>query len=128
MTKTRVTPQPPIVGLTPAQVASAAARWAASFGKHPTVLLSELLAWTSEEAKVLAGVSKLAPEAGDKRFTDEAWQSALWRRIAQSYVLTRNTVLNSVDDVGLDEKSAKRARFALSQLTEAAAPTNTLLG
>ncbi|MDT4915696.1 MAG: poly[(R)-3-hydroxyalkanoate] polymerase subunit PhaC [Pseudonocardiales bacterium] len=118
----------PFVGLTTGQIAGAAGRWALSFGKHPTVLVSELLSWGGAEAKVLAGVSKLEPAPGDKRFTDPAWQRALWRRLAQSYLLTRDTVLGSVDELGLDPKSANRARFALSQITEAAAPTNTLLG
>ena len=36
-------------------------------------------------------------------------------------------LLDSVDDVDLDAKSADRARFALMQVTEAAAPTNNLL-
>ncbi|MDT4940959.1 MAG: poly[(R)-3-hydroxyalkanoate] polymerase subunit PhaC [Pseudonocardiales bacterium] len=118
----------PFVGLTTGQIAGAAGRWALSFGKHPTVPVSELLSWGGAEAKVLAGVSKLEPAPGDKRFTDPAWQRALWRRLAQSYLLTRDTVLGSVDELGLDPKSANRARFALSQITEAAAPTNTLLG
>ena len=58
---------------------------------------------------------------------DPAWQSPLWRRVAQSYLLTRESVLRSVDRLDLDEKSADRARFALMQVTEAAAPTNNLL-
>jgi len=46
----------------------------------------------------------------------------------QAYLVERNTLLGLVDDVELDHKSRERARFALSLLTEAAAPTNTLLG
>jgi polyhydroxyalkanoate synthase len=118
----------PFVGMTAAQIASAAGRWALALGKHPTVLLSELLTWGSEEAKVMAGISNVTPPAGDKRFADPAWSNAAWKRIAQSYVVTRKTVLESVDELGLDGKSADRARFALGQITEAAAPTNTLLG
>lgn len=47
--------------------------------------------------------------------------------MAQSYLVTRDRVLSSVDLLDLDEKSADRARFALMQVTEAAAPTNDLL-
>ncbi|MFZ0718531.1 PHA/PHB synthase family protein, partial [Mycobacterium sp.] len=47
---------------------------------------------------------------------------------AQSYVLSRSTALDSIAALGLDEKSAARAHFALSQITEAAAPTNFLAG
>jgi polyhydroxyalkanoate synthase len=52
----------------------------------------------------------------------------VWRRVAQSYLATRDGVLGSVDQLGLDAKSAARARFALGQVVEAVAPTNSLLG
>ena len=48
--------------------------------------------------------------------------------MAQSYLATRASLLGSVDELGLDPRSADRARFALGQLTEASAPTNALLG
>ena len=70
----------------------------------------------------------MQPDAKDKRFADPAWPHPLWRRVSQSYLVTRASVLGSVDVLGLDVKSADRARFALSQITEATAPTNNLLG
>jgi len=118
----------PFVGMTVAQIAAAAARWGLAFGQHPTVLVSEVLKWSSEELKVIAGVSATVADAGDKRFVDAAWQGPVWSRILQSYLITRSALLDSVDNLGLDAKSANRARFALTQLTEAAAPTNSLFG
>ncbi|MFC6007437.1 PHA/PHB synthase family protein [Angustibacter luteus] len=77
---------------------------------------------------MLGGTSELAPDPKDRRFADAIWtESGLWRRVAQSYLLTRDCVLGSVDELELDQKSADRARFALMQVTEAAAPTNNLL-
>jgi polyhydroxyalkanoate synthase len=77
---------------------------------------------------VLSGSSEVTPDAKDRRFADDAWStSPVWRRVAQSYLVTRDRVLSSVDQLDLDEKSADRARFALMQVTEAAAPTNNLL-
>src|SRR5262249_61077331 len=64
----------------------------------------------------------------DRRFADSAWSGPVWKRVAQSYLGTREAVLGSVDDLDLDEKSADRARFALMQVTEALAPTNVLPG
>jgi polyhydroxyalkanoate synthase len=118
----------PFVGLTPEQVARALGRWAAALGRHPTVLAAEVLQWSSDELRVLAGASPLATDAKDRRFADPAWRSPVWRRVAQSYLATRAAVLRSVDELGLDPKSAERARFALTQLTEAMAPTNSLVG
>jgi polyhydroxyalkanoate synthase subunit PhaC len=118
----------PFVGLSPTQTVLAAGRWAGALARHPIVLASEVLRWSAEETKVVAGVSKAAPDPKDKRFKDSAWQNPLWRRLSQSYLVTCESLLRSVDEVGLNAKSADRARFALSQIAEAAAPTNALLG
>lgn len=117
----------PFVGLTPGQIAQALGRWGTALVRRPTILASQTFGWAGEELRVIAGVSKIAPDAKDRRFTDSAWRSPGWRRLKQSYLVTRKTVLDSVDSLELDEKSAARARFALSQVTEAAAPTNNML-
>jgi polyhydroxyalkanoate synthase len=118
----------PFVGLTLGQVVSASGRWAAALSRHPMIVAAESLTWASEEARVAAGISTVEPDAKDKRFADPAWQHPMWHRLAQSYLATRASLLSSVDELGLDAKSADRARFAISQLTEASAPTNALLG
>jgi hypothetical protein len=59
----------PLVGMTPRHMASAAARWATAAMRHPFVLASEILDWSSEEAQVLAGTSDVDP---DPRFFDPA--------------------------------------------------------
>jgi polyhydroxyalkanoate synthase len=118
----------PFVGMTPRHMVSAAGRWAAAAGRHPLVLAGEVLKWGSEEVRVVAGVSAVEPDPKDKRFADPAWSHPVWKRVAQSFLTTRDSVLGSVDQFGLDPKSAARARFALSQVVEATAPTNSLLG
>jgi polyhydroxyalkanoate synthase len=87
-----------------------------------------LLLWSGEELRVLAGVSDVAADPKDRRFADPAWGSPVWRRLCQSYVATGKSLLRSVDELGLDPKSADRARFAVMQLVEAMAPTNFFAG
>jgi polyhydroxyalkanoate synthase len=70
----------------------------------------------------------MQPDPKDKRFSDPAWQHPVWKRVAQAYLVTGTRVLGSVDEFGLEPKSAARARFALGQVIEATAPTNSLLG
>jgi polyhydroxyalkanoate synthase len=117
----------PFVGMTPRHMAQAAARWAGAAARHPLAVASQALSWGAEEAKVAAGLSKTEPDRKDKRFKDPAWENGVWKRLAQTYLVTGRSLLDTVDQVGLDEKSASRARFALGQLVEAAAPTNNLL-
>jgi len=116
----------PFVGMTPRHMAAAAARWAGAASRHPLVLSAEGLKWAAEQARVVAGVSAVKPDPKDKRFADPAWKHPMWRRVAQSYLVSAGSLLSSVDQVGLDPKSAARARFALSQAVEATAPTNNL--
>ena len=79
--------------------------------------------------EVLVGRSDVAPEPRDKRFTHPAWSdNPVYRRLLQAYLVEARATLDVVDDVELDPKSRERARFAVSLLTEALAPTNTLLG
>jgi polyhydroxyalkanoate synthase len=108
----------PFVSLTPEQMVRALGRWAAALGRHPTVLVAEMLVWGSDELRVLAGASPVAPDPKDRRFADPAWTGPVWRRVAQSYLASRAGLLRSVDELGLDVKSAERARFALMQFTE----------
>jgi polyhydroxyalkanoate synthase len=118
----------PFIGLSLGQTIAAGGRWAGAFVRHPTVLAAELIKWSAEELRVVGGVSQVAPEPKDKRFTDPAWRNPVWRRVSQSYLVTRRSLLGSIDELGLDVKSADRARFVVGQITEAAAPTNNLIG
>jgi polyhydroxyalkanoate synthase len=86
-----------------------------------------------DAARQLLGVARgrndLAPDPSDKRFVDPAWaNNPFYRRLLQAYLVERDALFRLVDEVGLDPKSRERARLALSLVTEAAAPTNTLLG
>lgn len=117
----------PFVGLNGRQMAAALARWGSRLLRDPALLASRALALTGEELRVVAGVSTIEPDRQDKRFTDPAWSGPRWKRVKQGYLAARSAVLGTVDDLGLDQGSADRARFTLMQVTEALAPTNNLL-
>jgi len=95
--------------------------------RHPGVVAGETVKWAGDEIRVVAGSSPAKADPKDRRFDDSAWSHPLWRRLAQTYLTTRGSVLHTVDELDLDTKSADRAKFALSQLTEASAPTNSLV-
>jgi polyhydroxyalkanoate synthase len=80
-------------------------------------------------AKVLAGRSDISPARGDSRFRDDAWsENPAYRRLMQLYLLWSEAVLGAVDDAELEWREEFRARFFLTILTSAMAPTNFLLG
>jgi polyhydroxyalkanoate synthase len=119
----------PFVGLSRRQIAAALARFSQRVAVEPGLAASDAFNTMGQLIRVAVGRSEIAPEPGDKRFTHEAWsKNPLYKRLLQTYLVERQALLRLVDEVDMDRKSRERARFAVSLFTEAAAPTNTLLG
>src|SRR5262249_23967082 len=119
----------PLVALDRSQLVSAAGRVAARALAHPKPLGGRATTLARELGQIVAGRSKREPAPPDRRFADPAFrQHPLYRRLMQSYLAWREALLALVDEVDLDAKSRARGQFALTLLTEAVAPTNTLIG
>jgi polyhydroxyalkanoate synthase len=119
----------PFVGLTRRQIGAALSRLVGRVAVEPGVVVTGAVEAAGQLLDVALGRTDLAPDPADKRFVDPAWASnPIYRRVLQAYLVERDALFRLVDEVGLDDKSRERARFALSLVTEAAAPTNTLLG
>jgi polyhydroxyalkanoate synthase len=119
----------PFVGVDVSGILQATGRWAAGVGGRPGALIGRAAGSAVELGRIGLGRSKIGPGRGDRRFTDPAWsENPAFRRMMQSYLLTASTLQALVEDAELDEKTEQRARFALTLLTDALAPTNSLLG
>ena len=119
----------PFVGLTRRQVGAALGRLLQRAAVEPRVAAAVALDTARELARVVMGRSDVAPDRGDKRFADPAWAAnPLYHRLLQAYLVQRRALSQLVDRVQLTAKNRERARFAMSLVTEAAAPTNTLVG
>jgi polyhydroxyalkanoate synthase subunit PhaC len=67
-------------------------------------------------------------QPADKRFAGAAWAANPMAAFsAASYLLNTRTLMGLVDAVEADEKTRARIRFAVEQLTAAAAPSNFLV-
>jgi polyhydroxyalkanoate synthase len=89
----------------------------------------EAFGLVAEAVKVLGGASAVTPEPRDWRFADPAWKDhPVYRRWAQAYLAWSRAMDRLVDEAELDWRTTERARFAMSLLTSAAAPTNFLAG
>ncbi len=118
----------PFVGLNPRQVVEAAGRLFTRLGLRPRVVAVHTARLAAELAKIVLGRSEVAPAKGDKRWNDPAWEeNPAYRRLQQVYLAVCQEIDRAIDDAGLDVKSDMRGRFAVGILTEALAPTNTLL-
>ena len=117
------------VGLSSAQVASAGTRLARTVIRQPLTLARHLVSFGVEQAKVVAGVSTIAPDRKDRRFTDDWFtERPIFRRLAQAQITTERSVADLIADLDLDEKSRLRSELIANVITGAIAPTNNLLG
>jgi polyhydroxyalkanoate synthase len=95
----------------------------------PRVATREYLRFLTELGRIATGSSELAPDAKDKRFADATWKdSAIYRALVQSYLAWGGALYRFVDEANMDKRDAERARFVVSLLVDAMAPTNSILG
>ena len=119
----------PFVGLRAEDIISSFRAIGEQAAQNPMLVVEQEAALIRDLIAVVSGQSELAPTKGDKRFTDQAWQeSPLYRMVLQGYVAWTNALQGFVDRSGFDDETKSRARFAVSLMIDALAPTNTLLG
>jgi polyhydroxyalkanoate synthase len=119
----------PFVGLDSNQVLEQLANFVNETLKRPEMLGGRLTKMAVELTKVAAGVSEVAAEESDKRFTDPAWSdNPFYRRVMQAYLVWRSTMQSMVPESANGYwKETEQQRFAVRLLTEALAPTNLLI-
>ncbi len=68
----------------------------------------------------------VAPEPGDKRFSNPVWTTnPYFDALKQGYLLSVKAVLGSIDAAeGIDEATKRRVKFFAKQFTDAMSPTN----
>lgn len=119
----------PFVGFSREDVLDAWVKVLDSAISQPTSVVINSASFVMELLRVLIGTSELAPEKGDKRFTHQRFSTGkLYRRAMQSYLAAVKALNNWLEDLELDPKHTARARFMLSLMTDAMAPTNTVVG
>ncbi|MFM0337304.1 alpha/beta fold hydrolase [Paraburkholderia fungorum] len=119
----------PFVGLRPCDIVATAQKIGAQALRQPGLVMEQEAALARELFGLFSGNAEATPPKGDKRFTDAAWQNnSLYRMTLQGYLAWQRALSGFVERSGLDPANKERARFVMSLLTDAASPTNTLLG
>jgi poly[(R)-3-hydroxyalkanoate] polymerase subunit PhaC len=119
----------PLVGVRGEDILDSARLLLAQVLTNPVAAAQQYLTFLGELGRIAAGASELAPDAKDRRFADPAWKESLaYRSLAQGYLAWGNALYRFLHQVKLDKRDAERARFVLSLLVDAMAPTNSLAG
>jgi polyhydroxyalkanoate synthase len=96
---------------------------------NPGVVAKHYLSFLGELGRIVTGGSALAPDPKDKRFADPAWkESAAYRPLAQAYLAWGGALNSLIDEANMDKRDVERARFVVSLLVDALAPTNSFVG
>jgi polyhydroxyalkanoate synthase len=97
--------------------------------QHPQLLLAQQAEFASELIDIVSGSSKIGPTPDDKRFRDADWnENKFYKMYLQGYLAWARRLDHLIGALGLSDKDAQRARFAVSLLTDAMAPPNMLWG
>jgi polyhydroxyalkanoate synthase subunit PhaC len=93
--------------------------------RHPLAWLQTVPDMGLELMKIGLGQSEVAPDKGDKRFADPAWQqNPLFKMTMQTYLTYSAGADTYVDNLGLPGMGAERLRFGMVLARDAVAPTN----
>lgn len=119
----------PFIGLRPVDLLSTARQVAAQAARQPGLALEQLAGLARELISVPFANGNAALPAGDRRFADPAWRDNPFYRVSgQSFLALRRALVEFAERSALDAKSKERANFLVSLVSDALAPTNTLLG
>ncbi len=124
----------PFVGITTRDFLSSLGQFLRNLAAHPDEFRSRMSGFLFDLSQIAAGISDLKPEANDRRFNDPAFsENPFYRSLMQSYLAWRSSLhdlvgLSTETVAGEDWKLPAQERFAVTLLTEALAPTNTLFG
>ena len=119
----------PLVGLSSTDIVEMMQRIACGLLRSPQAALNREMEFVGALLSILTGVSEIQAQKGDKRFADPIWgTNPCYRLSMQVYLAWSRTIEGFARDIGPDEAARRRAQFVMSLLTDASAPTNTLVG
>jgi polyhydroxyalkanoate synthase len=92
---------------------------------HPRTVGRRALSTARELGKVATGLSAVAPNAKDRRFTEPAWSdNPVLKRLVQGYLVASEATRGLVTDADLAWRDRERLTFVADNLVEAASPSN----
>jgi polyhydroxyalkanoate synthase len=95
--------------------------------RNPAAMSDEGAQLAQTLQQIANGNSTWAPQRNDKRFNDPAWtENSFYKGMLQGYMAWSQSLQNLAEKAGFEAKEAGRAKFLLSQISEALAPTNFL--
>jgi polyhydroxyalkanoate synthase subunit PhaC len=119
----------PLIGVRGGDILDCARLLLGQMLSNPLAAAEEYLGLLAELGRIATGASSLVPDAKDRRFADPAWRESIaYRSLVQGYLAWGNALYRFLDQATLEKCDTDRARFVVSLLVDALAPTNALVG
>ncbi len=120
---------PMLGGINRQELFGAVAMMLRSTMTNPMTTLKYAGKMTRDNAAVMLGRSSVEPDRKDRRFRDPAWvHNPFYKRGMQAYLATQKNLQDWVGDLKLSQLEHARAKFVMGMITDALAPTNSLVG
>ncbi|MEL7547785.1 MAG: alpha/beta fold hydrolase [Pseudomonadota bacterium] len=120
---------PLLGGINRQELLGAVAMMLRSSMTNPMTTLKYAGKMTKANTDAILGRSEIEPDRRDRRFKDPAWlNNPFYKRGMQAYLATQKNLQDWVGDLKLDQLEHARAKFVMNMITDAMAPTNTLVG
>jgi len=118
-----------VVGFQRSEIIKSLGMMAGYVAKQPKPFAKHLKNYAGEILDIAKGTSELAPHPKDRRFKDPTWgRNPLYKRGMQSWLAMKQELNGWIDDSRMHPADQSRARFLTELITDAMAPTNSLIG
>jgi polyhydroxyalkanoate synthase subunit PhaC len=95
--------------------------------RNPAAMVEEGAQLAQILHQIASGDPTWTPKRNDKRFNDPAWtENTFYKGMLHGYMGWSQSLQNFAEKAGFEAKETGRAKFLLSQISEALAPTNFL--
>jgi polyhydroxyalkanoate synthase subunit PhaC len=119
----------PLVGVRGHDILDSALGLIGQLMRNPFIAGRHYISFLGELSRIAVGSCALEPDAKDKRFSDPAWKENVgYRALAQCYLAWANALNRIANEMQTDKRDADRARFIVSLVVDAIAPTNSFAG
>ncbi|MCG8296189.1 class II poly(R)-hydroxyalkanoic acid synthase [Pseudomonas entomophila] len=96
--------------------------------RHPLYTARHLLELGGTLGRVILGDTPFQPHARDNRFSDPTWsENPLYRRGLQAYLAWQKQTRRWIEESTLSDDDRARAQFLFTLVSDAVAPSNSLL-
>ena len=118
-----------IVGIQKSELAKSLGKLLLHAARNPSALGGHAINHSRSLLDVLTGKSEITPDRKDRRFKEPTWHlNPVYKRLFQSWAVTKKEINDWISASDIPEDDKNRVMFLAELITDALAPSNSLVG